>query len=186
MTIEVSCPEARRTRTRRTKKSKVYQTKEWKDRVAAFVAGKACEWCGSTEHLLAHHPYRDTPDAIYQDLYLSGCIILCNTCHFMFHRRHKKKCPVCHEHWMDLDVDMCYSCYLDRNPGLAEKIQEKAAERERLRKCVLAEAAAKRKADRHPCRRHMKGQVCKRSDCRCTFSAKKATGCPYYLAKVRK
>lgn len=172
----VSCPQARRTRTRRTRKGKVYQSKEWKEKVAAFIQGKKCEWCGSTEKLLAHHPYRDTPDAIYQDLYLSGCIVLCNTCHFMFHRRHKKKCPVCHENWMDLDVEMCYTCHLKANPGLAEKIAERAAERERVRKSILKDRADKRKAARHPCRSHLMSGRCQKSRIyeQCTYAARNA------------
>ena len=174
----VTCPQSRRTRTRRTKKGKVYQSKEWKAKVAGFVKGKTCDWCGSTENLLAHHPYRDTPDAIYQDLYLSGCIVLCNTCHFMFHRRHKRKCPVCKEHWMDLDVDMCYSCHLKANPGLAEKIQEEKDKREwdRTVRLKLVAARRKEKKAKHPCKHHRIGGKCGKSTIgsRCQYAPTKA------------
>ena len=174
----VSCPQARRTKTRRTRKGKVYQSKEWKEKVVAFISGKSCEWCGSTEHLLAHHPYRDTPDAIYEDLYLSGCIVLCNTCHFMFHLRHKKRCPVCHENWMDLDVEMCYTCHLKAHPGLWELTQEKAEQKEADRKARLRAASEKRRATkaRHPCKRHRVGGKCGLSvvGARCAYSPTKA------------
>ena len=173
-----SNPQARRTKSRRTNKSKIHASKEWKEASAAFVAGKSCEWCGSKEHLLAHHPYRDTPDAIYPDLYLSGCIVLCNTCHFMFHRRHKKKCPICREHWMDLDVDRCYSCHLKANPGLAKTIQERAEQKEIDRKKEKDLQKAKRKAimNAHPCRFHGIAQKCRLSviGSRCRFSKTKA------------
>lgn len=174
----VTNPQTRRTRTRRTKKSKVYQSPEWKARVAGFVKGKECEWCGAKTKLLAHHPYRDTPDSIYQDLYLSGCIILCQTCHFMFHRRHKKKCPVCREHWMDLDVDRCYTCHLKENPGLAEKIQEEKDRQEWDRTVRLKLVAARRRAlkAKHPCRLHRIGGVCGLSaiSARCPYAPTKA------------
>jgi hypothetical protein len=178
-TGQVTCPEAVRTKNRRhNKKSKVYTSKSWKDKVAEFVKGKSCEWCGSKEKLLAHHPYRDTPDAIYEDLYLSGCVVLCNTCHFMFHRRHKKKCPVCGERWMDLDVDMCYACHLKANPGLAEKIQEREERKEADRKQILKIRADMRKAlkKKHPCTHHRIGGKCGISQIgsRCTFSPTKA------------
>lgn len=173
-----TCPQARRTKTRRCKKSKIYPSKSWKEKSAAFIAGKKCEWCGSTEKLLVHHPYRDTPDAIYEDLYLSGCIVLCNTCHFMFHRRHKKKCPICHENWMDLDVDRCFSCHLKENPGLAEKIQEQAERKEQNRKKQNDDRNAKNRAAKakHPCTFHRIGGRCGRSPIgsRCRYAPTKA------------
>jgi hypothetical protein len=184
----VSCPQARRTKNRRHKKGKVYQSKEWKEKVGAFITGKSCEWCGSKEHLLAHHPYRDTPDAIYEDLYLSGCIVLCNTCHFMFHRRHKKKCPVCRENWMDLDVDRCYTCHLKDHPELVSEIAHRAEVQERDRKARLEAAAEKRRTlkKKHPCRSHRIGGKCGLSaiGSRCTYSPTKALKiCPDFVAK---
>lgn len=181
----VTCPQAIRTKNRRTHKSKVYQSPGWKAAKAEFVKGKACERCGSTEKLLPHHPWKNTPDQAYEDLYLSECVVMCGTCHFMLERRHKVICPVCKENYMPIDpaVDRCWSCHLAAHPEKLVEIQGLREKRERVRKCVLAEQAAKRKADRHPCKRHKKGQVCNRSDCRCTFSGKKAPGCPYYLQK---
>ena len=175
---KVICPQGRATVIRRTKKSEVYASRQWKEKVAAFIAGKSCEWCGSTGALLAHHPYRDTPDAIYEDLYLSGCVVLCSTCHFMFHRRHKKKCPVCREHWMDLDVEMCYTCHLKAHPGLWELTQEKAEQKERDRKARLKAAADKRAAlkKKHPCRLYRAGGVCGQSaiGSRCQYGVRTA------------
>jgi len=184
----VTCPQARRTNTRRVKKSNTYQTKAWKDTVAAFVAGKKCEWCGSTENLLAHHPYRDTQDSIYQDLYLSGCIVLCNTCHFMFHRRHKRKCPVCREYWTDLDVDRCYPCHLKANPELATVIKERAEKRAADMKSQTDARNAKARAAkrRHPCTYHRIGGKCGRSaiGSRCEYAPTKAlAGCAEAQAK---
>ena len=183
-----TCPQARRTKTRRHKKGKVYQSKEWKEKVKAFIAGKSCEWCGSTEKLLAHHPYRDTPDAIYEDLYLSGCIVLCNTCHFMFHRRHKKKCPICRENWMDLDVDRCYTCHLKAHPELVSTIAHRAEVRERDRKARMKVAADKRRAlkAQHPCAHRRISGKCGLSaiGTQCTYSARKAAiACADFEAK---
>ena len=35
-----------------------WQSKEWKSKAAEFIKGKSCEWCGSTENLVPHHPRR--------------------------------------------------------------------------------------------------------------------------------
>jgi hypothetical protein len=185
-----TCPQARRTKTRRHKKDKVYQSKEWKEKVKAFIAGKSCEWCGSTEKLLAHHPYRDTPDAIYEDLHLSGCIALCNTCHFMFHRRHKKKCPICRENWMDLDVDRCYICHLNAHPELVSTIAHRAEVRERDRKARMKVAADKRRAlkSKHPCKSHKIGGACALSpiNSQCPYARTKALrDCNQAVAKKK-
>ena len=179
---KVTCPQARRTKRRRTKKSKVYASKGWKAQVKAFVTGKKCEWCGSTEKLLAHHPYRDTPDGVYEDLYLSGCIVLCNTCHFMFHRRHKRRCKVCGTGWHDLDVEMCYACYLQTVPGLAEKVIEAKETLEKtIRDHNAAQSEKRRKAKaKHPCTFHRVGGKCGKSQAgaRCEHSPTKAkTNC---------
>lgn len=189
--ISVDCPEGRRTKTRRKKKSKVYSSKQWKEKVKEFVKGKRCEWCGSTEKLLAHHPYRDTPDAIYEDLYLSGCIVLCNTCHFMFHRRHKRKCPACLENWMDLDVDICYSCHLKANPDLKQKIQDRKEKREADRKQINKDIAEKRRLNKkkHPCKHYRSGGKCgvSKIGTRCPYGVRTAAKkCPDYEEKVRK
>jgi hypothetical protein len=189
----VTNPQARRTKKRRTKKSKVYQKKEWKASVEKFVAGKNCEWCGSTEKLLAHHPYRDTPDGIYEDLYLSGCIVLCNTCHFMFHRRHKRRCRVCGTGWHDLDVEMCYACYLKSHPGEQAAREVRAAEFELRKQRAKEDRAEKAKKDRqkkvaHPCTFHRIGGKCGKSaiGSRCTFSKTKAKNCPDVKMKIGK
>jgi hypothetical protein len=186
--ISVTCPQARHTKNRRKSKSKTYKTKKWKDGSAAFVKGKTCEWCGSTEKLLAHHPYMDTPDGVYSDLYLSGCIVLCSTCHFMFHRRHKKRCPVCKVGWMPLDTDMCYTCNLKANPGKAEAIAAEKERRAEADRQFKKDQAAKRKAKakKHPCKFHGIEQRCKLSKIgtRCVHSPRKAKGaCLSFVAR---
>jgi len=111
-------PGATRTKNHRKTMAQTWKTKQWKEEVKKFVEGKTCEWCGSTEKLLAHHPYQDTKDGIYSNLYLSGCIVVCSKCHFMYHRRHKKICPLCKTGWRHLDTEMCYACYLKANPEI--------------------------------------------------------------------
>jgi hypothetical protein len=184
----VSCPQTIRTANRRVSKSRTYGTKQWKEDVSAFVRGKSCEWCSSKEKLLAHHPYMDTPDGVYSDLYLSGCIVLCSTCHFMFHRRHKKRCPICKVGWMPLDTDMCYPCNLKANPGKAEAIAAEKEARLENRRQYNAQQAAKRKktARKHRCRFHRVRGVCGKSaiGSQCPYSIRKAEGqCMDFEAK---
>lgn len=173
-----TCPEARRTKNRRTSKSKTYSTQKWKNDVKAFTAGKTCEWCGSTEKLLAHHPYMDTPDGVYSDLYLSGCIVLCSTCHFMFHRRHKKRCPVCKTGWMPLDVEMCYPCNLKANPEKAAAIEAEKERREIEDRQYKKERSDKNRArkKKHPCKFNRIGGRCGKSvlGSRCQYAPTKA------------
>jgi len=115
-------PEKIRTKNRRTTKKKIWQTKEWKEGVKNFVKGKSCEWCGTTEKLLPHHPYANTKDIDYLDLYLSSCIVLCNRCHFALHKG-LILCSKCRTHYHRIGADVCYSCYLQSNPELLEKIE---------------------------------------------------------------
>jgi len=150
----VSNPQARRTRNRRKTKSKIHASKEWKENVKLFVSGKKCEWCGSTAKLLPHHPYQDTPNEIYGDLVLSGCIVLCSKCHFQYERRHKQLCPRCKVHWMPLKgVETCRSCDLELYPKKkdeqdARKEKSKLEDRQRKDDRNAKNRALKRK---HPC-----------------------------------
>ena len=174
----VSNPQARRTENRRTTMSKTWQTAQWKKDVAAFVEGKSCEWCGSDKDLLAHHPYQNVKDGVYSDLYLSGCIVLCNTCHFMYHRRHKRRCPVCKVGWRHLDTEMCYECHLKAHPGLMEEItarKEKRAEEARQQKAARNAKNRERKR-KHPCKFNRIGGRCGKSmiGVRCRFAPTKA------------
>jgi hypothetical protein len=190
ISITTTCPQATRTRNRRISKSKIYASKSWKENKTAFVADKKCQWCGSTEKLLPHHPYKDTPDGIYEDLYLSECVVLCGTCHFMLERRHKIRCPVCRENWMPIDptIDRCWSCHLKANPGKAEAIAAERERRELAVRQIKKEQAERRRASKkkHPCVRYRVGGKCSASmlDTMCQFSpTKAAVKCVDFVAK---
>ena len=140
-------PGAIRTKNHRKTMAQTWQTKQWKEDVKKFTEGKTCEWCGSTEKLIAHHPYQDTKDGIYSDLYLSGCVVLCSKCHFMYHRRHRKICPICKTEWRHLDTDMCKACYLKANPGIVEAREKaKQAGKDLIKKLRDAENERQRAA----------------------------------------
>lgn len=178
----VSCPAARATENRRTTMSKTWQTVQWKKDVATFIAGKSCEWCGSDVDLLAHHPYQNAKDGAYSDLYLSGCIVLCNKCHFMYHRRHKRICPVCKIGWRHLDTEMCYECHLKAHPGLSELITARKEKIEMENRQRKNDRNAKNRAikKKHPCRFNRIGGRCGKSliGMRCPFAPTKAKNCP--------
>lgn len=63
----VSCPQARSTKNRRKSMSKTWQTIAWKKAAKDFVTGQVCEWCGSKDKLLPHHPYQNAKDGVYPD-----------------------------------------------------------------------------------------------------------------------
>jgi len=181
-------PGAIRTKKRRTSKSKIYASQSWKENKAQFVKGKKCQWCGSTEKLLPHHPYKDTPDGIYEDLYLSECVVLCGTCHFMLERRHKIKCPVCKDNWMPVDptIDRCWSCHLKANPGKVDAIKAEKERREVADRQWKKGRADKRKKDKsdYPCNFRRVEQGCSaQPGKKCGYSKTKAKNCPDFKQK---
>ncbi|MCK9591426.1 MAG: hypothetical protein M0Q91_05385 [Methanoregula sp.] len=176
--IAVTCPGAIRTKNKRKSMKNTWQTVAWKKAAKEFIKGKSCEWCGSTDKLLPHHPYQNAKDGVYPDLYLSGCIVVCNKCHFMYHRRHKKLCPVCRRNYRHLDTEMCYPCWLEANPGIVKAREKALAEqKEKNRQFTLARNAKLRAIkNKHPCRFHRIRGVCGKSpiNSQCPFSPRKA------------
>lgn len=173
----VTNPGARRTVNRRKTMSKAWQSMQWKEAVKEFVEGKKCEWCGGTEKLLAHHPYQNVGDGVYSDLILSGCVCVCSKCHFMYHRRHKKVCPVCHTGWRHLDTDMCNECWQKANPDIVVKKEAAKTEHERVTREIKKATAEKRKIQKSKSR-------CKffRTGQKCIFRA--GTKCPHAPTKA--
>jgi hypothetical protein len=108
-----------RTKNRRKELSRIYRSKEWKDAVKSFITGKRCEWCGTTENLLAHHPDTDCyrSEGLYIDLILSRCVVLCRRCHFHLHHG-RVLCTKCKEHYHGLEYDQCWHCL---SPDIKEK-----------------------------------------------------------------
>jgi len=122
--ISVSCPEARRTTTRRKKLKKKWTGKLWQEKRLEFISknGGVCAWCGSTEYLTVHHPHRNSyGDDSYMDFYLSGCVLLCRQCHQATHVG-KVLCKGEHadgkNHYKYHDADMCGVCFLALHPEI--------------------------------------------------------------------
>ena len=63
--------------------SNIWQTQEWKNKAQAFVTGKSCVWCGTTQNLVPHHPHKKGGYTREEYLSLEGCIVLCSKCNFM-------------------------------------------------------------------------------------------------------
>lgn len=179
--ITVTCPAAIQTKNRRKKKGRIYQSAEWKRKKAAFVKGKVCEWCGEAEEkkLLPHHPYKNTPDSAYEDLYLSECVVLCQKCHFMFERRHKVICPRCLKNYMPADpsINCCWSCHLKEHPEKAVRIEVDRVLRESRKREEKRKRAEKMRALRHPCRHRGTEQKCRKSGTTCNYSWRRAREC---------
>jgi len=133
---------------RKKKLSKIWTTKEWKEKKTEFIKGKVCSWCGTTEKLLPHHPYMNSlKDGTYMDFYLSGCIVLCTRCHFALHHG-KKLCPKCKEHYCSFDAEMCYPCYTKEHPEIELVKQKKKEEMKALRKKLNKELRLKYKTNK--------------------------------------
>lgn len=131
---------------RKKKLSKIWTTKEWKEKKTEFIKGKVCSWCGTTEKLLPHHPYMNSlKDGTYMDFYLSGCIVLCTRCHFALHHG-KKLCPKCKKHYCSFDAEMCYPCYTKEHPEIIEAREKTKRHFKELKKKRQKELREKFKA----------------------------------------
>ena len=127
----VTCPAARRVTTRRKKLKKTWTGKVWKAKRLEFIKlhkGK-CDWCGSTVTLTVHHPMRDAyGEDAYMDFYLSGCVLLCSSCHKATHVG-KVLCTNVHEdgenHYKWHDALECGVCYHKLHPEIKENVQKK-------------------------------------------------------------
>jgi hypothetical protein len=84
---------------------------------------KPCKWHLETDRpvevkvgTLAHHPYYESyKDGNYLDLYLSGCMVLCNSCHYSLHHG-LVLCKRCGVHYHRVGADCCKSCWLELHP----------------------------------------------------------------------
>ena len=150
--ISVSCPEARRTKTRRKNLKKKWTGKLWQEKRLEFIFkhGGKCIWCGSTTSLNVHHPHRNSyGDEAYMNFYLSGCVILCRACHTAVHVG-KVLCENMHDdgknHYKWHDADMCGVCYLKAHPEIKINAELKKQAVKDAQKRYRQEQAAKVKA----------------------------------------
>ena len=175
--ISVSCPQARRVKGRRKNLNKIWSGKEWKLKCKEFIGSKTCAWCGTSEHLLVHHPYLESYNGCYTDLELSGCMVLCSRCHFSLHHG-LILCPVCKKHYFRVGGEMCKSCYLEKHPEIAEARAKYELEMKTRIKKSRANESDKRKAlkQKHPCVSYRASGKCGKSmiGTRCTYSPTKA------------
>ena len=140
-------PENVRISNRRKKLRTIWKSKEWKEAVKNYVGDKPCQWCGGTERRTAHHPYYTSTDDVYLDLYLSGCLVLCNRCHFAIHKG-LTLCPNCRQRYMRIGSTVCYSCYLLNNPDIAEQTRRRKEEVKQLKKKLRDKFKEKVKAEK--------------------------------------
>lgn len=146
-------PQNRRITNRKKLLKKIWQTPAWKKAVKEFIKGKTCQWCGSTIRLTAHHPYRSSlDDDTYMNLYLSGCIVLCNSCHYAVHHS-LVLCPVCKKHYMRLGADQCYGCFILKHPevAMAAEMAKERRKRERREYAKKKRQEYKEKHDKDCC-----------------------------------
>jgi len=203
--IAVTCPAERRVFSRRKLQAKWRRSARWKKMLAfhAHIPEARCAICGR-KHLqlytkrdgkttLIRLTINHTDRTCYfdEEAYLTWdparMRVECTTCNWMYEKG-MIPCPECLKEgivtYIRWDEGECFGCWMKKHP---DEYQKMVAGREQFKAEIKehnAQRAAKRRADRHSCRRHKKGQVCGRSACRCTFSSKKAPACKYYLAKA--
>jgi len=203
MSYDVSNPQEIRTKNRRKTMSKTWKTKQWKEDSKLYCEGKSCEWCGHKNgdvwinektgkeyitHLIPHHPYQDTKDGVYSDLELCGCIVVCTKCHFMYHRRHKKLCPVCHIGWRHLDTDMCHECWKRANPDIVKQREIVRETNEQKDREFKKDQATKRRVIKRdfPCIFRGIEQKCRcKPGTICGYSKTKAKNCLSFTPKKK-
>ena len=143
--LQPESPDNLRIKNRRKRLANIWKSEEWKRRKQEFIKDKRCAWCGATEKLLPHHPYINSlKDGTYLDLYLSGCIVLCTSCHYALHHG-RKLCPICKERYAPFDADMCYTCYQSAHPEIKENIERRKRERQDIQRKLRREAREKYK-----------------------------------------
>lgn len=96
-------------------KSKVWCLSDWRKRRKAYIKDKSCEFCGSKEHLVIHHPQRKNTltDEKYQSF--EGTKILCNRCHLALHKG-MTLCPICKKKYKKARFPTCFACRSNKEP----------------------------------------------------------------------
>jgi hypothetical protein len=82
----------------------------WRKRRAKFLEGKRCEWCGSDENLVIHHPQPSNSLTNSQYESFEGTMVLCKKCHFQLHRG-LVICRVCKKRYHKPRYDSCWECF---------------------------------------------------------------------------
>ena len=96
-----------------------WQTPEWKEKASEFVKDKKCEWCGSTESLVPHHPKKKGGYTHDEYMSLEGCFPLCKKCNFMEDRGYKL-CSQCKKKYYKPKrgrEPLCWSCFSETSLG---------------------------------------------------------------------
>lgn len=195
---DTSCPQARRTFSRRKMIAKWQRSKRWKDLVDehAHTSDAVCVHCGrhhgqvwtnsKGEEKIVKLTINHTDRICYtdEDLYLTWdpekMEIACLICNWNFERG-MKPCPSCLKKgryspikWYD---DECTKCYYESRPELAKQIKERKEQFEQAIKDYNAKRAQVARAIKvkHPCvfRSAGIGQKCRLGGA-CPHSPKKA------------
>ena len=102
-----------------------WQTQEWKEKASEFVKGKSCEWCGSTENLVPHHPKKKGGYTHNEYISLEGCHVLCKKCNFMEDKGYKF-CPQCKKKYYKPKRGrdaLCWNCFSTQT-SLGKSVKE--------------------------------------------------------------
>ena len=195
----ITCPQTRRTYSRRKLLAKWLRDPRWKRMLAehAHIPEAECVYChrkhgqiwnGKPVKLTINHASRHL--YLSEELYLTWdpqyMEVTCLSCN-RHYERGMKPCPACLKkgklvYILDRDSE-CNSCYLEKHPLELQKAQEG---RELFKKSIKdynADRARKRKEDKanHPCKSHKIGGTCalvpitaKTDDKKCKFTPSKA------------
>lgn len=97
---------------------------------------KPCEWCGTRDRTLPHHPYLESyKDGTYTNFFASGCMVLCGTCHYSLHRG-LVLCKRCGKRYHGVGADICRTCWLESHPEVVEARKKQKEDTKALRKKI--------------------------------------------------
>lgn len=185
----MSSPEEKRTKGRRKKLQEIWNSKEWKEQKAEFLANHPlCSMCGAPS-TVPHHPTRESYKGHYSDLELSQCVAYCNRCHFAVHHG-IKLCSKCKEHYHPWDSPECRYCFDMEHPEIVKAREDYVEQKEREAKARKDAANAKLRAakQKHPCKNRRLNGACGNSKIgsRCPYAASKAEDmCADFEQKVK-
>lgn len=182
MITATTCPQEIRIKGRRNGLNRIWATKEHKAKVKAFCAGKTCQWCGTDQNLLAHHPFVESYKGVYSDLELSGCIVLCTRCHFSLHKGYIL-CQVCKKHFHRPGAEMCKRCFLKKHPEIVQARETFIRDMKEKQKASRKIAQQNRRG-KHPCRKNKGSQQCREKGV-CPYPSKKAETCRGFVRREK-
>ena len=101
--------------------TKIWQTKEWREKRITFLEGKVCFFCGKPATTIHHPTYLNSDgSSISNEQYLDWENVkvfpLCRGCHLNYHKGFLL-CRKCGKHWHRPKYTTCWHCFEKTEEG---------------------------------------------------------------------